>query len=66
MKKEYGRTERRRVSLIKPILILIYFNSQFPALKWAQRKDKVVITVDVPDIEKHEIAINDEGKLILS
>merc|ERR1712183_1159499 len=35
---------------------------RFPDLKWAQRKDKVMVTVDVPDIEKHDINLTEDGK----
>merc|ERR1719416_116158 len=39
---------------------------EFPALKWAQRKDKVMITIDVPDIKKHDINLTPEGKLTVT
>merc|ERR1712151_1068536 len=39
---------------------------RFPDLKWAQRKDKVMVTVDVPDIEKHDINLTEDGKLSLT
>ena len=35
----------------------------FPNLKWAQRRDKVYVTIDILDIEKTDIDLNDEGKL---
>ena len=35
----------------------------FPSLKWAQRKDRVFITVDVLDAEKIDINLTDEGQL---
>ena len=35
----------------------------FPSLKWAQRRDKVFITIELQDIEKQEIELSDDGKL---
>jgi hypothetical protein len=38
----------------------------FPDIKWAQRKDRVFITVDVPDCKNHKIDITPEGLLKFS
>jgi len=38
----------------------------FPPLKWAQRRDKVYITLEIIDVEKTEISLTDEGKLCFS
>jgi hypothetical protein len=32
-------------------------------MKWAQRKDRVFITIDVPDFENIKIDLSEEGKL---
>ena len=42
--------------------LFLHFRT-FPNLKWAQRRDKVYITIDILDIEKTDIDLNDEGKL---
>ena len=33
---------------------------KFPPLKWAQRADCVLITIEIPDCEKTSIDINEE------
>ena len=42
---------------------MLFECSQFPPMKWAQRKDRVFITVDVPDFENIKIDLSDDGKL---
>ena len=39
--------------------LFLHFRT-FPNLKWAQRRDKVYITIDILDIEKTDIDLNDE------
>lgn len=36
----------------------------FPNLKWAQRRDMVFITIDILDVEKTDINLSDDGKLV--
>ena len=36
---------------------------QFPQLKWAQRKERVFMTVDVTDCENIDIDLTDAGVL---
>ena len=38
-------------------------STKFPDLKWAQRKDRVFITIDLPDVQNHKIDLNPDGKL---
>ena len=35
-----------------------------PDLKWAQRKDRLFITIDLPDVENPQINLKPEGKLL--
>jgi prostaglandin-E synthase len=35
----------------------------FPDLKWAQRKDRLFVTIDIPDCEKPVIDLKPEGRL---
>ena len=37
--------------------------SQYPPIKWAQRKDCVLLTVDVNDMTNHKVDFTPEGKL---
>lgn len=39
--------------------------AKFPALIWAQRADRVLITVNVADCENIEIDVTDEGNKLL-
>jgi len=32
-------------------------------IKWAQTKDKLIITVETPDLSNHKIEIKPEGRL---
>ena len=45
-------------------IIIIY--RLFPDLKWAQRKDRLFITVELADFEGHKIDLTPEGKLSFS
>lgn len=36
---------------------------QFPGVKWAQRKEKVFLTVELQDSENIEIDLSEEGVL---
>ena len=45
------------------LISYIFYSRQFPQLKWAQRKEKVFMTVDVPDCENIEIDLTDAGVL---
>ena len=38
----------------------------FPNIKWAQRKDKVMLTIDQPDCENIKIELSEEGLLSFS
>ena len=37
--------------------------SKFPEIKWAQRKDKLYITIELADFENHKIDLSPEGQL---
>ena len=37
--------------------------TKFPDLKWAQRKDRLFVIIDLPDAEKPNINLKPEGKL---
>ena len=37
---------------------------KFPDLKWAQRKDRLFVTIDLPDVESPQISLKPEGKLM--
>ncbi len=40
--------------------------SRHPSLKWAQRSDKVFITIDLPDAQDVKLKLEPEGKLFFS
>ena len=40
--------------------------AKFPDLKWAQRKDRLYVTIDLPDVESPNIDLKPEGKLKFS
>ncbi len=40
-------------------------NKKFPPLKWAQRSDCVLITIEVPDCENIQIDINEENNQLV-
>ena len=37
---------------------------KFPDLKWSQRKDRLLITIDLPDVENPLFSLKQEGKLL--
>lgn len=40
--------------------------SLHPEVRWAQRKDRVFITIELADIDKHQINLTPEGLLTFS
>ena len=38
----------------------------FPELKWAQRKDRLFVTIELADVENHKIDLLPEGRLKFS
>ncbi|XP_044474556.1 co-chaperone protein p23-1-like isoform X2 [Mangifera indica] len=40
--------------------------SRHPSLKWAQRSDKVFITIDLPDAQDVKLKLEPEGKFVFS
>lgn len=40
--------------------------SRHPSVKWAQRSDKLYITIDLPDAEDVKINLEPEGKFFFS
>jgi hypothetical protein len=39
------------------------FYRNFPELKWAQRKDRLFLTIELADVENHKIDLQPDGKL---
>jgi len=35
----------------------------FPEIKWAQRKERLFITIELADFENHKIELSPEGQL---
>ena len=40
--------------------------SLFPEIKWAQRKDRLFVTIELADFENHKIDLTPEGQLTFS
>ena len=38
-------------------------NRLFPEIKWAQRKDRLFVTIELADFENHKIELTPEGQL---
>jgi hypothetical protein len=39
------------------------FISQFPSVKWAQRKESVFLTIELQDTENTELELSEDGVL---
>ena len=42
---------------------LTHFYRNFPELKWAQRKDRLFLTIELADLENHKIDLQPDGRL---
>lgn len=44
-------------------LLLMLLFRLFPDMKWAQRKDRVFVTIELADFENQKIELTPEGQL---
>ncbi|KAK8969652.1 hypothetical protein KSP40_PGU019554 [Platanthera guangdongensis] len=60
------------ISLLEPLspnLLLrnaVFYSRRHPSIKWAQRSDKVYITIELPDAENVKLKLQPEGRLYFS
>lgn len=54
------------VTWLRSICFLLLYLSRHPAVKWAQRSDKLFITVELPDAKNVKLKLEPEGKFFFS
>lgn len=53
--------ENSATCLISEFVCILYY-SRHPTVKWAQRSDEVLITVELPDAQNVKLKLEPEGK----
>ncbi|KAK8940763.1 hypothetical protein KSP39_PZI010294 [Platanthera zijinensis] len=53
-------------SLLELLRNAVFFSRRHPSIKWAQRSDKVFITIELPDAENVKLKLQPEGRLYFS